>query len=89
MDAETEYKIQQALEVLMQGRTSFVIAQRISTVRNADKILLLGEGRLAAQGTHEELIQSSELYVEILETQFGDYAMPMSVPEAVEEEVAL
>lgn len=72
VDAETEYKIQQALEVLMQGRTSFVIAQRISTVRNADMILLLGRGRLVAQGTHEELMQSSELYVEILETQFGD-----------------
>lgn len=72
VDAETEYKIQQALEQLMQGRTSFVIAQRISTVRNADMILLLGDGRLAAVGTHQELLQSSELYVEILETQFVD-----------------
>jgi ATP-binding cassette, subfamily B, multidrug efflux pump len=71
VDAETEYKIQQALEELMQGRTSFVIAQRISTVRNADKILLLGEGKLIAQGRHEELLHSSELYVEILETQFS------------------
>jgi ATP-binding cassette subfamily B protein len=72
VDAETEFFIQQALEELMVGRTSFVIAQRISTVRKADKILLLGNGKLAAQGTHEELLNSSELYVEILETQFGD-----------------
>ena len=87
VDAETEYKIQQALEILMQGRTSFVIAQRISTVRNADQILLLGEGNLAAQGTHEELMSSSELYVEILETQFGDRSVPL--PDVVVEEVAL
>ncbi len=89
VDAETEYNIQQALEILMQGRTSFVIAQRISTVRNADQILLLGEGRLAAQGTHEELMQSSELYVEILETQFGDNGVPEPELEVVAEEVAL
>lgn len=71
VDAETEYKIQQALEELMQDRTSFVIAQRISTVRSADKILLLADGKLSAQGTHQELLQSSELYIEILETQFS------------------
>jgi ATP-binding cassette subfamily B protein len=72
VDAETEYKIQQALESLRQGRTSFVIAQRISTVRKADLILLLDEGRLVAQGTHNELLRTSEIYTEILETQFGD-----------------
>lgn len=70
VDAETEYKIQQALDDLMVGRTSFVIAQRISTVRDADTILLLHQGRLAAEGTHRELLQTSELYVDILETQF-------------------
>jgi ATP-binding cassette subfamily B protein len=73
VDAETEYKIQQALDRLMQGRTSFVIAQRISTVRNADKILLLDEGRLVAQGAHADLLETSELYNEILDTQFGDW----------------
>jgi len=51
-----------------------VIAQRISTVRNADKILVLENGRLTAQGKHEDLLKSSELYVEILETQFGERA---------------
>jgi ATP-binding cassette, subfamily B, multidrug efflux pump len=82
VDAETEYKIQQALDELMQGRTSFVIAQRISTVRNADKILVLEQGKLAAEGTHHELMQTSELYVEILETQFDDHA---EIVAAVEE----
>ncbi|MFC1997590.1 ABC transporter ATP-binding protein [Chloroflexota bacterium] len=86
IDAETEYKIQQALDELMLGRTSFVIAQRISTVRNADKILLLDKGKLSAIGTHQELMETNELYVEILETQFGDRAELMAV---VEEEMAL
>jgi ATP-binding cassette subfamily B protein len=72
VDAETEYKIQQALDLLMKNRTNFVIAQRISTVRNADLILLLDDQHLGAQGTHDELIQTSELYAEILATQFGD-----------------
>jgi ATP-binding cassette subfamily B multidrug efflux pump len=85
VDAETEYYIQQALEELMKGRTSFVIAQRISTVRKADKIILLENGELVAQGPHQELLESSELYVEILETQFGDRAELFAV---VEEEIA-
>lgn len=86
VDAETEYKIQQALDGLMRGRTSFVIAQRISTVRNANKILLLDKGKLAAIGTHQELMETNELYVEILETQFGDRAELMAV---VAEEMSL
>jgi len=86
VDAETEYKIQQSLDDLMQGRTSFVIAQRISTVRNANKILVLDKGKLAAVGTHQELMETNELYVEILETQFGDRAELMTV---VAEEMSL
>ncbi len=69
VDAETEYWIQQALEELMRGRTSFVIAQRISTVRKADTILLLEKGRLIGRGTHQQLLSESECYVNILETQ--------------------
>lgn len=84
VDAETEYQIQQALDGLMKGRTSFVIAQRISTVRNADMILLLEDGKLADRGRHEELMRTSELYAEILETQFGDRAELMS---AVDEQL--
>lgn len=85
VDAETEYKIQEALQDLMKNRTSFVIAQRISTVRNADLILLLDGGRLVAQGTHDELMKTSELYCEILDTQFGER---VEVSVMVEEEMA-
>jgi ATP-binding cassette, subfamily B, multidrug efflux pump len=74
VDAETEYKIQQALEMLRQGRTTFVIAQRISTVRSADLILLLDEGKLVGKGTHAELLDCCEIYAEILATQFGERA---------------
>ncbi|KPV47708.1 ABC transporter ATP-binding protein, partial [Kouleothrix aurantiaca] len=62
VDAETEYQIQLALQELMHGRTSFVIAQRISTVRDANLILLLDGGTIAAQGTHDELLRTSALY---------------------------
>ncbi|MFN8479710.1 MAG: ABC transporter ATP-binding protein [Kouleothrix sp.] len=71
VDAETEFQIQQALQELMHGRTSFVIAQRISTVRDADLILLLDAGTIAAQGTHDELLRTSALYGEIIDSQFG------------------
>ncbi|UCC62599.1 MAG: ABC transporter ATP-binding protein [Anaerolineae bacterium] len=65
VDTETEQLIQMALERLMLGRTSFVIAQRLSTVRLADLILLLDKGRIVARGSHEELLRSSGLYAEI------------------------
>jgi ABC-type multidrug transport system fused ATPase/permease subunit len=69
VDTETEQLIQKALERLMRGRTSFVIAQRLSTVRMADLILVLEKGRVAAQGTHEELLRTSGLYAEIYHRQ--------------------
>ena len=72
VDAETEYQLQQALERLQQGRTTFVIAQRISTVRNADLIVLLDNGKIAASGKHEDLLRDSALYGEIIDSQFSD-----------------
>jgi ATP-binding cassette subfamily B multidrug efflux pump len=69
VDLATEYRIQQALDQLMEGRTSFVIAQRISTVLNANQILVLDKGQIVAQGTHEDLIQNSPIYVEIYNSQ--------------------
>ena len=72
VDVETEYRIQQALDKLMVGRTSFVIAQRISTVRNADVILVLDGGRIAATGTHEELMRDSPIYAEVYSSQLQD-----------------
>jgi ATP-binding cassette subfamily B protein len=75
VDLQTEYNIQKALDNLMSGRTSFVIAQRISTVLNADQILVLDKGKLAARGTHEELMESSPIYAEIYHSQLtGDAA---------------
>ncbi len=65
VDTETEGLIQIALERLMAGRTSFIIAQRLSTVRMADKVLVLQGGRVAAAGRHDELLQKSGLYAEI------------------------
>ncbi|MBA3470748.1 MAG: ABC transporter ATP-binding protein [Herpetosiphonaceae bacterium] len=73
VDLMTEYRIQQALDNLMHGRTSFVIAQRISTVLNADQILVLDKGQVVASGTHEELMDSSPIYAEIYTSQLvGD-----------------
>ncbi len=72
VDVETEIKIQDALEGLMRDRTSFVIAQRISTVLTADKILVLDDGRIAAEGTHRDLLVSSPIYREIYDSQLGN-----------------
>jgi len=72
VDVETEAEIQAALDVLMVGRTSFVIAQRISTVLNADKIVVLDQGRVVGEGTHAELMESSPIYQEIYQSQLGD-----------------
>jgi ATP-binding cassette subfamily B multidrug efflux pump len=69
VDVETEYRIQQALDKLMVGRTTFVIAQRISTVRDADEILVLDGGRVAAQGTHQDLMRESPIYADIFCSQ--------------------
>ena len=79
VDYETEFRIQQALERLMVGRTSFVIAQRIATVLNADQILVLDRGEIVARGTHEELMETSPIYVEIYCSQLqgeGDGISP-------------
>jgi ATP-binding cassette subfamily B protein len=75
VDVETEVAIETALEKWMKNRTSFIIAQRISTVLNADKILVLEDGRIAAEGTHRELMNSSPIYREIYESQLGNGVM--------------
>jgi ATP-binding cassette subfamily B protein len=72
VDVETETKIEEALEELMADTTSFTIAQRISTVLNADKILVLDEGKIVAEGNHAQLMDTSPIYQEIYDSQLGE-----------------
>lgn len=72
VDTETEYLIQQALNTLMAGRTTFIIAQRLLTLKNADCILVLDEGRIVERGTHEELLTRAGLYRQIYDLQLRD-----------------
>ncbi|HET6453253.1 MAG TPA: ABC transporter ATP-binding protein [Armatimonadota bacterium] len=74
VDTETEAQIQMALLNLMESRTTFVIAQRISTVKRAHKILVLDKGRIVQMGTHEELLAQGGLYADICRLQFGEEA---------------
>jgi ATP-binding cassette subfamily B protein len=71
VDVETETRIQQALEHQEYKHTTIVVAQRISTVLNADKIIVMDEGRLVALGTHKELMKTSQIYREIYDSQLG------------------
>jgi ATP-binding cassette subfamily B multidrug efflux pump len=71
VDMETEVKIQQALHTLMKDRTTFIVAQRINSVLDADQILVLDGGQIAAQGTHRQLLQTSPIYQEIYHSQLG------------------
>ena len=70
VDTETEHMIQNALETLMESRTAFVIAQRLSTVKRANKIIVLEGGEVAEQGTHDELMEKDGIYAEIYRMQF-------------------
>jgi len=83
VDIETELRIQRALDRLREGRTSFVIAQRISTVQRADKVVVLDGGRVVAQGTHEELLRDSPIYAEIYCSQLQDDREPGLQPAPV------
>ncbi|MDY5577805.1 MAG: ABC transporter ATP-binding protein, partial [Lachnospiraceae bacterium] len=70
VDTRTEILIQKAMDNLMEGRTSFIIAHRLSTIRNADLILVMKEGDIVEQGTHEELLQKNGFYAELYNSQF-------------------
>jgi subfamily B ATP-binding cassette protein MsbA len=72
LDSESEREVQNALDALMQGRTSFVIAHRLSTVMNADRIIVLKEGRIVEEGTHDELLALAGEYKNLYDQQFRD-----------------
>jgi ATP-binding cassette subfamily B protein len=72
VDTRTEVLIQKAMDKLMKGRTSFVIAHRLSTIRNADRILVLRDGDIVEQGTHDSLLQADGFYAELYNSQFAN-----------------
>ena len=73
IDTRTEMKIQEAFQHMMEGRTSFIVAHRLSTIREADVILVMKEGNIIEQGTHEELLEQGGFYKKLYESQFASF----------------
>ena len=71
IDTRTELKIQEAFNTMMKGRTSFIVAHRLSTIREADLILVMRDGHIVEQGTHEELLAHRGFYAELYQSQFA------------------
>lgn len=72
IDTRTELQIQEAFDKLMKGRTSFIVAHRLSTIVSADMILVMKDGEIIEQGKHEELLKKNRFYAELYESQFGE-----------------
>lgn len=70
IDTRTEMKVQQAFETIMKGRTSFIVAHRLSTIKTADIILVMNKGNIIEQGTHEELLKKRGFYYNLYNSQF-------------------
>ena len=73
VDMETEYEIQQQLKDVLKGRTTFIIAHRISSVKNADQILVLKDGKIAERGTHAQLLDQRGIYFGMVQDQYRDF----------------
>jgi ATP-binding cassette subfamily B protein len=82
VDTQTEYLIQQTLSELMKGRTTFVIAQRLRTVKMADQILVLEDGRIVERGRHEELLRKNGIYRQIYDLELRDQEEALAPPVA-------
>ena len=74
LDAASEQLVQQALNDIMKNRTTLVIAHRLATIRKADQIIVMDQGRVVARGKHEQLIRDNPLYAELAKLQFTDEA---------------
>jgi len=77
LDTESEREVQQAIENLVQSRTTFVIAHRLSTIRNAHRIIVINDGRIVEEGTHETLLPQGGIYKMLYDMQFQDDAMEL------------
>lgn len=86
VDVETETRIQEALEAWPVRHTRLVVAQRISTVLAADRIVILDRGRITAQGTHADLLRTSPIYREICESQLGKEGLPANAADGGRED---
>lgn len=73
MDAESEHLVQEALDRLMVGRTVVIVAHRLSTVKDADLVVVIGEGRIMEQGRHHELLASSGVYANLVKYQLSGF----------------
>jgi len=80
LDSESEFAVQRALDAALEGRTSLVIAHRLSTVRQADQILVVDDGRILQRGTHATLLEEGGLYADLYRTQFVDDLHPVVAP---------
>ena len=86
LDSESEAAVQRALAEALAGRTALVIAHRLSTVRDADEILVLDDGRIVEQGTHDDLVAAGGLYSELYRTQFAVVDSPRPFSDTTDPE---